>query len=360
MNRIFNLYTGLLLLLAMAVGCNEDPTLTVLRNVSFTETPISSTDQIVLHPDNTSDQALTLTWAPVDYFIAASVTYSVQFAAVGDTTNWGNAVTVLAGEDVLTKSFTQEELNTISQELEFEADVPSPLVIRVKSYVDRDAFSAPVVVQLTPYKLFTGFPSLWVPGEYQGWDPSTAPRIASSEDNGVYEGYINIPEGGESNQFKFTAQPAWEPMAYGDGGAGVLIEANFAGGNFVAPSAGYFYLTADLNEMTYTMTKTTWGILGDATPGGWDTDTQLTFDPVENVWKVTADLSNAGSFKFRANNAWVMDFGVDAEGNIQYANHPVFGYNPDLSNLTVAESGNYTITLDLSEPGVYNYSLVKN
>lgn len=360
MKRIFKLYSGLFLLLVSMVACNEDPTLTVLKNVSFTEAPNASAEVLVLEEDNAGSEALTLNWSAVDYYIAAPVTYSVQFTAVGDTTTWANAVTVEAGADVLSKSFTQEELNTISQELEFEAEVATPLVMRIRSYVDRNAFSSPLVVQLTPYKLFTGFASLWVPGEYQGWDPSVAPRIASPTDNGVYEGYINIPAGGQSNQFKFTAQPAWEPMAYGDGGSGVLIEANFAGGNFVAPSEGYYNLTADLNGMTYSVTKTTWSIIGDATPGGWDTDTQLTFDPVENIWKVNADLTNAGSFKFRANNAWLIDFGIDAEGNLKYADHPVLGYTPDLNNLSVTEAGNYTIILDLSEPGDYTYKLIKN
>lgn len=359
MKRIINLYTGLFLLLTFMVGCNEDPTLTVLRNVSFTEVPNASADVLVLNPDNASDEALTLNWTPVDYYIAAPVTYSVQFTAAADTANWSNSVTVIAGEDVLTKSFTQEELNDISQHLGFEPAVSTPLIMRVKSYVDRNAFSSPLVVQVTPYKVFTMYPSLWVPGDYQGWNPGAAPRITSPSDNKLYEGYINIPAGG-SNQFKFTAQPDWEPMAYGDGGDGVLIEANYAGGNFTAPSDGYYNLTADLNGMTYTVTKTTWGIIGDATPGGWDTDTQLTFDPAENVWKVTADMTNAGSFKFRANNAWEIDFGIDSEGKLKYADHPVFGYTPDLNNLTVPETGNYTIILDLSDAGNYTYRLIKN
>jgi hypothetical protein len=67
-----------------------------------------------------------------------------------------------------------------------------------------------------------------------------------------------------------------------------------------------------------------------------------------------------GSFKFRANGAWVIDFGVDGNGNLAYADNPFFGYNGNLNNLTVPSSGNYTITLDLHVSGKYNYTLVKH
>jgi len=71
-------------------------------------------------------------------------------------------------------------------------------------------------------------------------------------------------------------------------------------------------------------------------------------------------MSSAGSFKFRANNAWALDFGIDSEGKIKYADHPVLGYTAGLNNLTVSESGNYTITLDLHNATNYIFELKKN
>ena len=162
-------------------------------------------------------------------------------------------------------------------------------------------------------------------------------------------------------QYKYTAQPDWTPMAYGDGWEmGVLIEANYSGGNFTAPSAGYYELSANLNTMIWTATKTTWGIIGDATPGGWSTDTQMTYDETLKVWTVTCDILSTGSFKFRANNAWAIDFAIDATGKLKYADNPLYPYDGTLSNLTVPASGNYTLTLDLHVPGAYTYKLKKN
>ncbi len=94
-----------------------------------------------------------------------------------------------------------------------------------------------------------------------------------------------------------------------------------------ASNGGYVEVTANFNTNTWTATRTTWGIIGDATPGGWNTDTQLTYDVTNQVWKTTAVMKAIGSFKFRANNAWVIDFGIDANGNLQYVDSPFFGYN---------------------------------
>src|SRR5690606_2679809 len=128
---------------------------------------------------------------------------------------------------------------------------------------------------------------------------------------------------------------------------------------FTAPAPGYYLLTVNLNTMTYLLIKTSWGIIGAATPGGWDADTEMTYQPGNQVWTVTANMKAGGSFKFRANKAWQLDFGIDEEGNLAYANHPWLPYI-DRPQLTVPTDGNYTITLDLHVPGNYSYEIKKN
>ena len=134
-----------------------------------------------------------------------------------------------------------------------------------------------------------------------------------------------------------------------DGNAGGLSVAN----------GGYYELSANLNTMSWTATATTWGIIGDATPGGWSTDTQLSYDATNQVWTATVVMKQAGSYKFRANDAWVIDFGIDNSGNLQYADNPLFPYNPNLNNLSVPADGTYIITLDLHVSQHYTYSAVK-
>jgi hypothetical protein len=97
------------------------------------------------------------------------------------------------------------------------------------------------------------------------------------------------------------------PTSYGDGNGDVIV-ANYAGGNFKAPSDGYYLFSVNLKTMKYLLMKTTWGMIGGATPGGWDKDTPLNYNPSTQSWSVTADMKASGSFKFRANNAWQLDF----------------------------------------------------
>lgn len=173
---------------------------------------------------------------------------------------------------------------------------------------------------------------------------------------GLFEGYVAITGSG-LQYFKYTNAPDWNHINYGDGGNGTFSTDGNAAGLSV-PNGGYYELTANLNNNTWTATATTWSIIGDATPGGWSTDTQMTYDPVNQVWTVTAQMLSNGSFKFRANDEWVVDFGINGSGALQYADNPFFGYTAGLNNLTVPANGTYIITLDLHVSDKYTYSAV--
>lgn len=362
MKKLISILAGFAVLFVLLIGCKKEANLTTLQAVTFNTDLTASKSLLVLDESDSSNAVITFNWPEVSYPVKAPVTYTLQISTPLDTigtTPWSNAVNLEIGDDILSKSLQGKELSKIAQDLGLKPEESGTLIFRVQSYLDRNAYSGSVSVNVTPYSFFSGFPSLWVPGDFQGWNPAAGPKLVSLKSNMLYEGYIYIPAGG-TNQFKFTAQPAWEPMAYGDGGAGKLIEANYDGSNFTAPSEGYYNLTADLNTMKYTVTKTTWSIIGDATPGGWDKDTQMVYDPASKLWTLTVAMKSSGSYKFRANNAWVIDFGIDSSGKLIYADHPVLGNTPNLSNLSITEDGNYTITLDLSDPADYKYKLKKN
>lgn len=197
--------------------------------------------------------------------------------------------------------------------------------------------------------------SLRVPADFQGWDPQSAPLLSSVEDaEGLYEGYVNFPGSGP-HYFQYTNASDWNSVVYGDGGNGTLTPNGK--GAFSVPDGGYYELTADLNKNRWTATKTTWSVVGGATPGGWNRDTPLAYDPLKQVWTGKAALTASGSFKFRANKAWAIDFGVDESGDLQYVDNPFLVYNPALRDLTAPADGTYTITLDLHVPGKYTYEL---
>jgi hypothetical protein len=358
LNKLFITMTAILLFAA----CKKNAILTYMDVVSFPPAVTVSTSSVVLSADNLDSSVITISWPAVIFKVQAPVTYTLQMDIPADTVGgsaWSNAVSVEIGKDVLSKSYKGADLNTVAlSQLGLIADSANKIVARVKATLDRDVYSNAVAFNITPYKVFVAN-ILYVPGAYQGWDPTTAPVIAEATGRPkMYEGYYYMPGSGEQD-FKYTDAPDWDHTNYGDGGNGTFSTDGAAAGLHVA-DGGYYECTADLNTNTWTATKTTWGIIGDATPGGWDTDTQLTYDEANQVWKVTADMLAGGSFKFRANNAWVIDFGVDASGNLVYADNAFFGYTGGLNNLTVPSDGNYTITLDLHNSGNYTYALHKN
>ena len=192
-----------------------------------------------------------------------------------------------------------------------------------------------------------------VPGNYVGasypgsaladWAPDKSPQVKStvtSPDN--LEGYIYMSQA--ANEWKFATQLNWDGPNYGNGGAGKLDE---SGGNFSSP-AGYYKINvnAAVNPMTYTAVATTWGVIGDASPNGWNDETAITYDPSSSTWK-GGMVMTAGSFKFRANHSWDYNYGsTSKDANL----------NAGGDNITLALAADYFFTLDLSQPNAYTYS----
>jgi len=125
------------------------------------------------------------------------------------------------------------------------------------------------------------------------------------------------------------------------------------------PGPGLYEVSANPVTLAWTYTLTTWAIIGDATPvGSFNSETEMTFVPSKMAYTIKINMKQAGSFKFRANNAWVIDFGVNPTTNrIQYADNPIFGSNP-INNMSVPADGTYVITLYLGDPNNYYYTAV--
>jgi hypothetical protein len=189
-------------------------------------------------------------------------------------------------------------------------------------------------------------PGDYVAASYPGstfadWAPDKSPQVISTvskPDN--LEGYVYMSKA--TNEWKFATQPNWDGPNYGDGGAGKL-DAN--GGNFKSP-AGYYKLNADALAMTYTAVATFWGVIGSASPKGWDDETALTYDPTSRNWQGVVHLTVA-DMKFRANHNWGFNYGSTAKNAT---------LNADGDNIPVTVESDYSINLDLSHPNAYTYS----
>jgi hypothetical protein len=183
--------------------------------------------------------------------------------------------------------------------------------------------------------------SLWVPGDYEGWNPATAPTLNAIDGAGSYEGYINIPSGGAN--FKFNSLPSWSGTNYGAGaGSGTL---STSGPNINIASGGYYQILANTNNSTWSATATTWGLIGDF--NGWSTDAPMTYNSSTNQWTGTITVGAAGGFKFRANGGWALNYGDNgATGYLEQGG----------ANISITP-GTHTITLDLHVSGGYYYTI---
>ena len=185
---------------------------------------------------------------------------------------------------------------------------------------------------------------LYVPGGHQGWNPAAAPVVYSPNLDWKFDGYVYMESG---NEFKFTAKPNWDGPNYGDAGNSTL---STDGGNITVSETGFYRFTVNLSNepYTYTAIATEWGLIGDATAGGWDTSTPMTLNPATSEWTVTATLTGGKSFKFRANDGWDINLGGDMN-NLTYGG----------GDISVASDGTYLITLKLGDASAYTYTIVK-
>ena len=363
MKKIINTLLIITAVATIFTSCKKEGAQLVLQPGGFPGGLKASANPLVLTSANDNDSVVKFTWPAANFGAQPAITYTLQLDKLSDTATWANAKTFTVGSNVLLYGFLGKDLNNLLNGMGLIPGTATNLAIRIRSDVNQyngsastvpAVFSNTLLLSVTPYGL-----DLYVPGAYQNWDPSSAPVLNPVPGMaGLFEGFVNIAGSG-IQYFKYTNAPDWNHTNYGDGGNGAFSTDGAAAGLSVA-NGGYYELTANLNKNTWTATPTTWGIIGDATPGGWNTDTQMSYDASNQVWKVTANMIQAGSFKFRANNAWSIDFGIDNAGNLQYADNPFFPYNPNLNNLSVSADGNYTITLDLHVPGKYTYKLVKN
>lgn len=359
-------YLLLLPVLFIAGACEKQGDEWTLRPETFRQASLTgSASSVVLEPANENDTVLRFQWSEAMMGEQAIVSYSLEIDVPADTgaNAWAAARRFSFGPKAYTYAFAGKDLNNLLNSMGLTPGIANTVVARVRADVNqRDGSAstvAPVYSNTLSQEIVSYSLSLYVPGDYQGWSPATAPQLAPVDGRaGLYEGYVNI-RGTGKQYFKYTNAPDWDHTNYGDGGGGTFSTDGLAEGLSV-PEGGYYYLTANLNTNTWTARKITWSILGGATPGGWDTDTPMSYDEVNQVWTVTCNMIANGSFKFRTNNEWVLDFGKDNTGKLHYANNPFLDYTPGIQDLTVPEDGNYTLILDLHVPGNYTYSLQKH
>jgi hypothetical protein len=311
---------------------------------------------------NSGSPAVTFNWDAAKFNYDAAVVYTVQISK-GGTNFSATTTTELTMGSLLTKAFTVGEFNSkVIDVVPFGS--AQQVQVRIKASVGSNIdpiYSNVITMTVTAYRDIVNyeFPqALRIAGNFQGWSPGTAPKIVDKAASGTtgtnYDGYINLANA--SPEFKMVKGNDWPAGDFG-GSPGILTN---GGSNLtVSGGAGVYRITANTVNMTWTATKVSWAITGNATPLGWPAgpggtpgqDHDLTFNPADGTWSITINLT-AGELKFRANDDWGINFGDDAPRD----NKPDYGG----ANIPITSAGNYTITLDIGVAGNYSYTVKKN
>jgi len=347
MKKLINIFALCFIALSF-IACEEEDEFTFIaspeQTADFTFTN-SISDNYLLSPLVADNPAERFVWNEADFDVQTPVNYELQGAVTEDFNN----PTTLADITGTDYSVTVSSMLSLANEAGLDNDPDTEeapntgmLYFRVRAYVGADAGN--VVEQFSDMLMLNielventseevDLSTTWgVTGgatEF-GWDAPDVPMWKSDitgVDNLIYVAYTTLTDG----EIKFRENEAWG-NDYG-GADGQLV----AGGANIEVTEGTYKITIDLNpdELTYSLEEYSWGIVGDATPNGWDgPDTQLSYNGENNTWVIENVTLTDGEMKFRLNDDWGTNFG-GADGTL------VSGGD----NIAVT-AGTYTITVD--------------
>lgn len=158
-----------------------------------------------------------------------------------------------------------------------------------------------------------GKPVLYMAGDANGW--ATNDYLAG--DDGVhFTGFMFLNQNG----FKFCTQPERKGTNYGANFDTAPNAANIT----MTEESGYYKVDVDLGSKSYVLTPiTTIGIIGSASPKGWDSDVDMTYVPYNaetkelGYWEIKDVTFTSGEIKFRANDDWAINWGGDTNALTQ-------------------------------------------
>jgi hypothetical protein len=178
-----------------------------------------------------------------------------------------------------------------------------------------------------------------------GWSEDT-PLTRDINNPDIWRGTVVLTDG----ELKFRANNDWsinwggEDFPFG--------EAIFDGPNIEVTAGEYLVVFNPFTEIyAFFLVEDfeTIGIIGSATPGGWENETKLVQDPDDKtLWSIQLKLFD-GEAKFRANDDWDINWGSDEfPGGVGFQDGP---------NIPI-EEGEYIITFN-SATGEYFFELLE-
>ena len=318
-----NITKSLLVLLGIAAfSCNnddiEDRPIIIPGDAPVLSAPEDG-NAYVLMIEEAAEQAERFVWSSASFGEDVAIIYTAELDMAGNEFANPQVLGSVTGQNQL--SVSVESLNGAAIAAGAEAFEVNAMEVRIKASVNdtfEPIYSNVSSISITPYVTYPYndlyFTGTALPYGFEN-NSNNFPlfRDPANEDVYYYTGYF------QAGEFKLLAKKGqWAPQ-YGTDGTNVVprpTEDDPDPSAWQITTEGYYSFMVDLSNNTFTLepydaeeapTYATIGIIGTATAGGWDADTdmtQSTFNP--HLWYINnAAITAGGEMKFRANDAWM-------------------------------------------------------
>ncbi len=335
------LFLAFIGLIGLFSSCEKDEDKATMLENPILPTIKTMPDLTLLRANATN--TLKFVGTPVNPGFNASTTYFLEVCAEGN--NFADALVLYSGVQDTAISFTVSELNSLLLK-KFPGDQLSAADFRIRAILTVDAGTGAVGTSTNPleYKSITtnvditlfGLPRLDLIGS--GRDQ----KVESALGNGIYTGYVKLDK-----TLPFTLYDPDNDVTYG--GSSNILAVDGAGISISSTdSDGYYKLDVNTNDLSYSLQPYMIGLIGSATPNGWDTpDQKMDYNTATGTWYITINLTD-GFIKFRKNDGWAWNLGGSPNSLTQGG-----------ADLPVT-AGNYTINLTIVNDATGSCTIVKN
>lgn len=287
-----------------------------------------------------AEQEFALKWSPADYGFQALTNYSVML------TNKKNSKSVKLGETTGNElKLTLGQLNHHLGKINVYPGTTEDVTISL----DYSAYSGKLDSKgenSLDFKAGTYDPKgvewdyVYIAVGYPEWDWTEAYLLGDVDGDGTFEGYANFAE--DNLSYTIIDGKTLQPM-----GEQKTVEAK-----------GFYKITADETGTTGELgAPIVWGLIGDATPGEWNNDTEMEYNPETRLWTKGLRLLKDKEYKFRGNGDWGINLGA-VDGHASDMGGDLV---PDGQNIKVINEIDtlYMVELNLTQAGKYSYKLAE-
>ena len=341
--------------IGMIAGCQKPEMIQISAPEDVVAPVLNAVADINITASTLATESVTLSWSAADFGAKTQIDYAIEVAKSGSA----EKVIVTTGVTSTSTVIPYEAMNAI---LLYDLGLVSGVSESVDFYVSAKVgeyakvYSNAVTTNATVTEAEKEYPKLTVAGSYayNNWTPGKGQFVYDFEGTDTrYSGVIDFGEDVSALNFKFVGE-AWGNNEFsvpsGEAQAPEAAELPLVAGggdNIAAYTTHRFYsLTLDKSapKVIKNFSFNSLGVIGDATATGWDSDTDMEFNPAKQRFYVDMTLAD-GTIKFRANDAWDVNWG-GANG--------VLASGAD--NIPVT-AGNYRIYVNLNDPANPTYEL---